>query len=1133
MSYKPLTELLTACSVLPALIIMPAFAKEITTDNPPITEPHTYTDDGRVFVVRPTGTLTFTGGVTFDGNNALDGSAILNQGKLNIQNGLTVKGNEVTNTGALVNSGVADIRGNVSFLSNNITTGGGGALYNGATGVLTLDAGDGMALFDDNTGVNGAALHNQGDATLSGAKLTFSNNKSHRGTAGYGGTIYNNGQQNTHLKLYGRVNEFSNNTDQDIRKLTQSGGGAIHNRGQNGKEALITVGDASTTLNHFIKNTAAINGGAIVNRNRSDIEFNGHTWFSDNSANTGHGGAIYNFGLTDDTGAESATLTFNDSAQFDNNKSLMGNGGALWNGTDDERLATAKTVFHSTAHFSGNSAKQNGGAIYNTGTVFFEDTVNITGNRAGGYGGAIMNDTGGKLYINGGSIYGNSADETNEGDGGAIFSRGTLTISNTKFWDNTAAYDGAIGTGVTSDGLLTLNNVEFRTNKALSTGALGLFKNAVLNDVKFIGNEATSATEEGGGAMYLGAESKTIASNLVFQGNKSESDGGGLMMRPVSSGNNVAASLDLTGAEFVGNTAKKNGGALYNTLHNSKTQNGYTYVALASFTNNHADKQGGAVYNSAAGTQDPVGGRLYLSDATFIGNTAAAGGAVYNDTGAKIVFAGQNAFLYNKAAGVANDIHNMGTVEIVAGKTTIGGGVSGSGTLAVADGAQLDIGTTLIQQGRLDIDGTVYARIDAKDNDSYGRLYADAFNIGDNARLILDDARVGTYKIFNRYADITIDAGFLYLTQNNGADGIVISPRTAEQIAADTGLSVQASAISVAMAGSSNHQFVQHYKQMVAEIQNNDDGLFRDNVEYYNQQAARAHPYDRPVLHSMTAAVNNQVTDLVIGRMGLGRAGGDMNIGYGAWVQGMHNTAKYSSSFDASTGGIAFGLDALIDRKYTLGVGFAKNTSDVDANNRDMEIDANTLFAYAQYKPNKWFANAMLSYSMADYEEETTLFGIPLHADYDVDSFSAQMMTGYDFATGLTPSVGVRYLHMTQDDYSNGLLNISGADSDFLTGVAGLRYAFDIQSDTRVKWSPEFHAGATYDFISDDVYSTVVIPGVANYRVRGDRLSRMGGEFGLGLSARYNMLTVSLNYELDLHRDYTSQSGLLKLKYNF
>ena len=76
-------------------------------------------------------------------------------------------------------------------------------------------------------------------------------------------------------------------------------------------------------------------------------------------------------------------------------------------------------------------------------------------------------------------------------------------------------------------------------------------------------------------------------------------------------------------------------------------------------------------------------------------------------------------------------------------------------------------------------------------------------------------------------------------------------------------------------------------------------------------------------------------------------------------------------------------------------------------------------------------------------------------------------------------------------------------------------------------------AAATYDVLSDEAIATVTMPGAASYIVDSKRLSRFGGEFGIGLTANYKGVEVSVNYDLDLHEDYTSQTGMLKFRYNF
>lgn len=484
----------------------------------------------------------------------------------------------------------------------------------------------------------------------------------------------------------------------------------------------------------------------------------------------------------------------------------------------------------------------------------------------------------------------------------------------------------------------------------------------------------------------------------------------------------------------------------------------------------------------------------------------------------------------NKTATIAaskfsRSIYNDGTVVISGGDTTMSGGILGDGDFTLSDGATLNLGTAIIQQKTAQIDGTVNAII--LDGNSFARLYGDV-RFGDNAELNLNVARAGTYKIFDTDNDFTaIKVGTLFDVQNNGADGVVISARAADDIAEESGLSNIAAATLVGLANGGNS---------VASI-NAQCALSRGDTDYIETESAKSAPADKPITHSVSTSVQNQVLSLVASRMAgvsTGRSGGDfVTTGAGMWAHGLINRSKMNNSFHGDTRGMAVGVDATFNRKYTFGMGYAYGDTDVHVGDNKTDIESNTLFAYAQYKPSNWFLNGAFNYTFADYSTGATLFGVSMTSEYDVDSYGAQLMTGYDFATGVTPMAGVRYLHISQDDYNNGIADVKSDDSDFMTGVAGLKYAFDINVYRDFVLQPELRAAATYDFMSDESIATVLMPGAATYVVNADRLSRFGGEFGIGMSALYRGVTVSLNYDLDLHKDYTSQTGMLKFRYNF
>ena len=124
-------------------------------------------------------------------------------------------------------------------------------------------------------------------------------------------------------------------------------------------------------------------------------------------------------------------------------------------------------------------------------------------------------------------------------------------------------------------------------------------------------------------------------------------------------------------------------------------------------------------------------------------------------------------------------------------------------------------------------------------------------------------------------------------------------------------------------------------------------------------------------------------------------------------------------------------------------------------------------------------------------------------------------------------------MHIDSDEYDNGILTINADATNYLTGVVGAQYDFVIGADWTVKFRPELHAAATYDFLSDSALATVTGIDSVAYVVDGGRLSRFGGEFGIGLAMMYDGWDISVNYALNLHSDYTSQTGMLKFRYDF
>lgn len=297
-------------------------------------------------------------------------------------------------------------------------------------------------------------------------------------------------------------------------------------------------------------------------------------------------------------------------------------------------------------------------------------------------------------------------------------------------------------------------------------------------------------------------------------------------------------------------------------------------------------------------------------------------------------------------------------------------------------------------------------------------------------------------------------------------------------------------------------------------------------------------PTTSHVIVGVAQDINNVLSNVAGGRMlAVGRSGGDTFVGGGLWVQGLYNHSKQDSSsttegFSADTKGISFGIDGKINDSLMIGLGYGYTNTDADSGSRDLDVDGHNFFLYSEYKPNNWYINGMLSYGFSKYTEDKSPMGFALKSKYDVHTYAANVMTGYDFKSGLTPEVGVRYLLADQESYNDGAQRISSDNSSVLTGVAGIKYAPHFNAEN-LTFKPTVRLAATYDFISDDAKANVAVIGGGQYQITGERLKRFGVETGIGVEASIKDWTLSLDYNGGFRKDSQSHTGMLKVKYHF
>lgn len=261
------------------------------------------------------------------------------------------------------------------------------------------------------------------------------------------------------------------------------------------------------------------------------------------------------------------------------------------------------------------------------------------------------------------------------------------------------------------------------------------------------------------------------------------------------------------------------------------------------------------------------------------------------------------------------------------------------------------------------------------------------------------------------------------------------------------------------------------------------------------------------------------------------------------WVQGLFNKAKLddtskSKGFDSKTYGTALGVESKISDDVKMGVGYAYSKTDIDGFMRDTDVKTHTAILYGEYKPNNWYVNAITSYGWSDYDEKKNVAGVGVKADWDVEPFALQMMTGYDMyfnGFGVTPEAGLRYIHVKQDKYTDTAgQSVKSDDSDIVTGVLGAKIAKSYNLSNGMLLTPEFKAAMTYDISHDNSKSTVTLVNGSSYSVTGKPLNRFGVELGAGITAELNdNVELSLGYEGKFRKDYQDHTGLINAKYKF
>ena len=527
---------------------------------------------------------------------------------------------------------------------------------------------------------------------------------------------------------------------------------------------------------------------------------------------------------------------------------------------------------------------------------------------------------------------------------------------------------------------------------------------------------------------------------------------------------------------------------------------------------------------------------------------------------------------------ISGDIGSLDILAINKGTLTFDKEPTGTiTTVQVGNGATLDIGDkTLHSSGdKADGEGVLFAdnstlAFTVTDKDTYGKIKANYIKIsenGTNLNMTLNGAALAkgetaTFKLFNGAdsAEAEVEGKFANLSQNSryeftdNGDGTfeVTSVGSATDAVVDAGGSANNAGTAEAwdsVSASTSSPVAAAVTEKLAQLSNSTNAA--EQKAYVDALTAVA-PEVAPMVQKTQTETANQVFGAVSTRLtggsistgGEGMASGDNIFKRGAmWVQGLFNKSKLDDTskakgFDADSNGIAFGAEKFVNDDTKVGIGYAYTNTDIDGFMRDTDVDTHTAILYGEYKPSNWYVNGIATYGWSDYEESKSVAGVGVKADYDVETFGLQAMTGYDMninGLGITPEAGLRYVHIKQDAYKDSAdQRVSANNSDILTGVIGAKVSKNFELSNGMNIKPEARIAATYDLMNDDVNSVVTLANGSAYAVEGEALDRFGMEFGAGVTAEVNdKVELSLGYEGKFRQDYQDHTGLINAKYKF
>ncbi|MBR1825436.1 MAG: autotransporter domain-containing protein [Alphaproteobacteria bacterium] len=887
-------------------------------------------------------------GKTISGTENIATGMHFRGGSLTFKNGGVISGLEYNGVLGLIElngTALTMTDGDWTF-ENNISSWGALDITQNAAAV-TADVSS-LTFNNNNSGVQGGALRHTAvtdssnyTSTFTADTITFSNNSVVATSfSGSGGAVLNAAGN---LLLLGGNNTFDGNKMEATVAETRYykvGGGAIANQSSSYLAANFTLGKDTESTNTFTGNSSVTNGGAIMNRavdedQDADFIINGTTTFENNSA-TINGGAIYNIAQNDHI---------------------------------------ANVTLNGISTFSANTA-ENGGAIYNTGTLTLADAASFIDNSATSQGGAIYNE--GELTISAVTQDASFSGNTANGAANDIYSLGAVNLN------------AAEGKNISLEGGIDGMDYDLKINQE-TTGT-----------VLFGGNVNNAKTVEIAGGKVQNKAAMTTAS-WQNAGTFENTEGGSLEVTDGKIEN-------LSGAVLTSDITK-----LLSDIHNEGTLNLFSASSVRATNTNNISGNGITNINGdtnlgtskiSGNAVNVIGGTLSVSSADNFDNTV----SLTAQSGSTVDIADNTvtlkAAMFKSNSTLKLKIENADRYgSIVADTINVEKNAKLSAVLSQSAAA---IGTPVTYQLLSSADSSFVDNFD--------------YTFENNMFKFEKVGTSGQYRVITEKtaADVVKEYGGTKTNQAAAAawvdGGDFSESATAQKIADDL--------IELAQTDGAG------LKKNLTILAPNDAPVVQEVSVSQNNKLFNA-------VNTQLARTNEY--GISSGDSGMYSLKGISVWATPYYGESKLQKRKEFYGFNTDSAGVVGGIEKQFTSHTKAGIGMQYDRTDVKGYNRKDDIDTWAGFVYAEYQPSKWFMNGIASYSHADYDEKKHTLGQTVKADYNAEIYGLQALTGYEVSY-MTPQTGLRYYHIKRDGYTDSAAQSVGSKNlDILTGVLGVK----------------------------------------------------------------------------------------------